>query len=222
MASAAAYYPNEEEAHFGPPGTGGYADYGDGGGGGYYQPGPPQRGLGRGGGGAGMGAMGGGFPPYGYPPGQAPPPGVMIPAAQGYFFCLFFGPPIPPDKSNTATGSRYVEDEYVTAFSDEEADELDSRMTRGLAGLGGLDPHARSKSMLRHNELERERSRRRQNIVKTKGKGKLFPGRLKLSMMNTGLLPIKKGKRQAPAAGPVKSRLFTLAVDMYERISRTS
>ncbi len=87
-----------------------------------------------------------------------------------------------------------MEDEFVTAFSDEEADELDSRMTRGMGGLGGLDPHARSKSMLRYNELERERSNRRQNIVKNKTKNKLFPGRLKLSMMNTGLIPIKRGK----------------------------
>ena len=83
----------------------------------------------------------------------------------------------------------FIEDEYLTAFSDEEADELDSRVGR----MGGHD-HGRAKSLLRYNELERERSRRRQTIVKQKTSSKLFPGKLKLSMMNTGLIPLKKGK----------------------------
>ena len=56
--------------------------------------------------------------------------------------------------------------------------------------------HNRTKSALRANEIERERSRRRQNIVKNKTSSKLFPGKLKLSMMNTGLIPLKKGRIQ--------------------------
>lgn len=139
MAATAGYYPNEEEAHFGPPGTG-YGDYGDGG---YYaQPARPPRGQ-----------------------------------QQQQFW---------PALQNHSGG--FIEDEYVTAFSDEEADDLDSRMARHG------DAHSRAKSLMRYNELERERSRRRQTIVKQKTSSKLFPGKLKLSMMNTGLIPLKKGK----------------------------
>lgn len=139
MAATAGYYPNEEEAHFGPPGTG-YGDYGDGG---YYaQPARPPRGQ-----------------------------------QQQQFW---------PALQNHSGG--FIEDEYVTAFSDEEADDLDSRMARHG------DAHSRAKSLMRYNELERERSRRRQTIVKQKTSSKLFPGKLKLSMMNTGLIPLKKAE----------------------------
>merc|ERR1719273_2395949 len=69
---------------------------------------------------------------------------------------------------------------------------MDSRMSRGQGG--GYDAHSRAKSLLRFNELERERSRRRQTIVKQKTSSKLFPGKLKLSMMNTGLIPLKKAE----------------------------
>lgn len=149
MATPSGYYPNEEEAHFGPPGTGGYGDYGDSG---YYA---PQRQMGH--------APRGGHAPHdGWYRGQG--------GAMG--------------------GVGFIEDEYVTSFSDEEADELDSRMPRG----GAFEGHARAKSLLRFNELERERSRRRQTIVKHKTGSKLFPGKLKLSMMNTGLIPLKKGR----------------------------
>ena len=79
----------------------------------------------------------------------------------------------------------------VTSFSDDEADELDSRLSRRGGPMGD---DSRSKSLMRFNELERERSRRRQDIVKYKTGSKLFPGTLKLQMMNTGLIPIKKGK----------------------------
>lgn len=151
MATPMGYYPNEEEAHFGPPGTGTFAGYGDESGGGYYQPQRPPRQQSWYGGGPG-------------------------------------GGPVNAHHPHASAGG-FIEDEYVTAFSDEEADDLDSRMARGGAG----DAHTRAKSLLRFNELERERSRRRQTIVKQKTSSKLFPGKLKLSMMNTGLIPLKKG-----------------------------
>ena len=81
----------------------------------------------------------------------------------------------------------------VTSFSEEEADELDSRLSRRGNPMGGEDN--RSKSLMRFNELERERSRRRQDIVKYKTGSTGFPGTLKLQMMNTGLIPMKKGKK---------------------------
>lgn len=55
-----------------------------------------------------------------------------------------------------------------------------------------VDPHSRSKSLMRYNELERERSRRRQHIVKQKTGTSIFPS-FKLSMMNSGIIPLKKG-----------------------------
>ena len=147
-APTSGYYPNEEEAHFGPPGTSSYgAEYGDGG---YFSP------------------------------QQRPPRGQT--ATWGYA-----GAPMGPQAGG------FIEDEYVTAFSEEEADELDSRLSR-IQG-GQFESQGRAKSMLRANEIERERSRRRQTIVKNKTGSKLFPGRLKLSMMNTGLIPLKKGKK---------------------------
>ena len=90
-------------------------------------------------------------------------------------------------------------DEYggLTSFSDEEADELDSRLSRfSVGGSGRMLPggESRSKSLMRFNELERERSKRRMDIVKYKTGSESFPGKLKLSMMNTGLIPIKKGR----------------------------
>ena len=45
---------------------------------------------------------------------------------------------------------------------------------------------------MRYNELERERSRRRQHIVKQKTGTSIFPS-FKLSMMNSGIIPLKKG-----------------------------
>ena len=59
-------------------------------------------------------------------------------------------------------------------------------------------------NLLRFNELEKERSCRRQTIVKQKTSSKLFPGKLKLSMIHyekrlthsdehrAGLIPLKK------------------------------
>jgi protein tyrosine phosphatase len=158
MATPSGYYPNEEEAHFGPPGTGTYGtEYGGGGGAGDGYFSGPQRGA--------MQAS------WGYGGGRG---GAM-------------GPP-----------GGFIEDEYVTAFSDEEADDMDSRMSRvHLQGGNFEGSHNRTKSALRANEIERERSRRRQNIVKNKTSSKLFPGKLKLSMMNTGLIPLKKAERDS-------------------------
>jgi len=162
MATPQGYYPNEEEAHFGPPGTGNtYGEYGDGGGGQYY--GQPAR------------------PPRGGQPAQVQwGNGGQLNAGQTQH-------PSHPQQG-------FIEDdEYVTGFSDEEADDYDSRMSRN-PGNGGYDSHSRAKSLLRFNELERERSKRRQTIVKQKTSSKLFPGKLKLSMMNTGLIPLKKAE----------------------------
>ena len=161
MATPQGYYPNEEEAHFGPPGTGNtYGEYGDGGGGQYYgQPArPPRQGQ------PAQVQWGNGGQPHG---GQTQHPSHP---QQGFI----------------------EDDEYVTGFSDEEADDYDSRMSRN-PGNGGYDSHSRAKSLLRFNELERERSKRRQTIVKQKTSSRLFPGGLKLSMMNTGLISLKKG-----------------------------
>merc|ERR1719211_559600 len=85
-----------------------------------------------------------------------------------------------------------------TSFSEEEADELDSRLSRRGGPMGEDN---RSKSLMRFNELERERSRRRQDIVKYKTGSKLFPGTLKLQMMNTGLIPIKKAENDQRTSG---------------------
>ena len=89
-------------------------------------------------------------------------------------------------------------DEYgLTSFSDEEADELDSRLSRFSVGGRALPGgESRSKSLMRFNELERERSKRRMDIVKYKTGSESFPGKIKLSMMNTGLIPIKKGRHR--------------------------
>jgi len=97
-------------------------------------------------------------------------------------------------------------DEYggLTSFSDEEADELDSRLSRfSVGGSGRMLPggESRSKSLMRFNELERERSKRRMDIVKYKTGSESFPGKLKLSMMNTGLIPIKKAENDQATVG---------------------
>ncbi len=55
------------------------------------------------------------------------------------------------------------------------------------------ESHSRSKSVMRFNEIERERSKRRQNIVKQKTTSKFSPGTMKLSLVNAGIIPIKKG-----------------------------
>ena len=92
MAMPSGYYPNEEEAHFGPPGTGTYGEYGGGGGDGYFS--GPQRGA--------------------------------MQASWGYGGRGNMGP----------HSGGFIDDEYVTAFSDEEADDMDSRMSRvHLQGL---------------------------------------------------------------------------------------
>lgn len=140
--------------------------------------------------------------PAGGPPGhmlgQHPSYAIQAPIRGG-----MGGPPRPhpqqdgwyrPGGSSGPGDSYGYMDEYgMTSFSDEEADELDSRLSR-FSGMRGLPGEGRSKSMMRYNELERERTRRRQDIVKYKTKSKLFPGTIKLSMMNTGLIPIKKGR----------------------------
>ncbi len=59
------------------------------------------------------------------------------------------------------------------------------------------EAHSRSKSMMRYNEIERERSRRRQHIVKQKTTSKFSPGTMKLTLMNAGLIPLKKAENDA-------------------------
>eukprot|EP00096_Caligus_rogercresseyi_P001665 TRINITY_DN127_c0_g2_i1.p1 TRINITY_DN127_c0_g2~~TRINITY_DN127_c0_g2_i1.p1 ORF type:complete len:775 (-),score=125.70 TRINITY_DN127_c0_g2_i1:221-2545(-) len=88
----------------------------------------------------------------------------------------------------------YEEYGGITSFSDEEIDGFDSRMSRGMLRSGpGGEP--RAKSMMRYNELERERTMRRQTVVQNQQRGsKFFSGALKLSMMNTGIIPLKKAE----------------------------
>ncbi len=74
-----------------------------------------------------------------------------------------------------------------------------------MSRLGSrVDPNARSKSLMRYNELERERSQRRQHVVKQKTGTSLFPS-FKLSMMNSGIIPLKKGR----FSGHLKHRLVS-------------
>ena len=145
---------------------------------------PPQGGNPQGGGGYGMPApMRGGGPPRPHPQQD----GWYGTSMQQHQSRAGRGPQRPNEYDDG------MNDPYgVTSFSEEEADELDSRLSRRGGPMGDDN---RSKSLMRFNELERERSRRRQDIVKYKTGSKLFPGTLKLQMMNTGLIPIKKGKK---------------------------
>ena len=178
--SATAYYSDDQS--YGGAGTA--SDYGYSDGDQYY---PDAPGMHQQPGGAGQQGTGG----YGMPaPMRGGGPPRPQPQQDGFFQQPGRG------RGGVATRDYDVDgDPYgMTSFSDEEADELDSRLSR-FSGRGepvAEDP--RSKSLMRFNELERERSRRRQDIVKYKTGSKLFPGTLKLSMMNTGLIPIKKGK----------------------------
>ena len=146
---------------------------------------PAGGGQPQGGGGYGMPApMRGGGPPRPHPQqdgwyGTSPP-------MQQHQSRAGRGPPRPNEYD--IDGDPYG----VTSFSEEEADELDSRLSRRGGPMGDDN---RSKSLMRFNELERERSRRRQDIVKYKTGPKLFPGTLKLQMMSSGLIPMKKGKK---------------------------
>uniref|UniRef100_A0A0K2SYQ5 Receptor-type tyrosine-protein phosphatase kappa n=3 Tax=Lepeophtheirus salmonis TaxID=72036 RepID=A0A0K2SYQ5_LEPSM len=90
--------------------------------------------------------------------------------------------------------AEYEEYGGITSFSDEEMDGFDSRMSRGMLRSGpGGEP--RAKSMMRYNELERERTMRRQTVVQNQQRGSnFFSGTLKLSMMNTGIIPLKKAE----------------------------
>ncbi|XP_059098685.1 receptor-type tyrosine-protein phosphatase kappa-like isoform X1 [Tigriopus californicus] len=88
------------------------------------------------------------------------------------------------------------EDDYVHGYSEDEGDEnhLDMRMSR-FSQPGHPHNHGRSKSMMRYNEIERERSKRRQHILKQKTGSKFFPGTFKLSLMNSGVIPLKKAEK---------------------------
>ena len=83
----------------------------------------------------------------------------------------------------------------VTSFGDEDVDELEARMSRFSNTMNTRMEHqARSKSMMRYTEIERERSRRRQKVVLQNERKKLFGGSIKLSMVNAGVIPLRKGK----------------------------
>lgn len=87
------------------------------------------------------------------------------------------------------------DDDYVTSFTDDENEELDARMSRySNTAHGRYEAHSRSKSLMRYNEIERERSRRRQHIVRQKTGSKFSPATFKLSMVNAGVIPLKKGR----------------------------
>ena len=49
-------------------------------------------------------------------------------------------------------------------------------------------------SMVRYTEIEKERSRRRQKVLM--GPAGMWGGTLKLSMVNAGVIPIKKGTNE--------------------------
>ena len=99
----------------------------------------------------------------------------------------------PPAASASAAAAAA---DFVTSFSDDDGEEeLDARMSRYSNTMNArYETHARSKSLMRYNEIERERSKRRQNIVRQKTTSKFSPGTIKLSMMNAGIIPLKKGK----------------------------
>jgi len=61
--------------------------------------------------------------------------------------------------------------------------------TRGRSN----DQEPRSKSMVRYTEIEKERSRRRQKVLM--GPAGMWGGTLKLSMVNAGVIPLKKAER---------------------------
>ncbi len=97
------------------------------------------------------------------------------------------------------------------SFSEDDVDELEARMSRFSNTVNSrMDSHARSKSVMRYNEIERERSKRRQNIVKQKTTSKFSPGTMKLSLMNAGLIPLKKG------------RVFTIYKNVYVSMTEES
>ena len=100
--------------------------------------------------------------------------------------------------------------DFVTSFSDDEGEEeLDVRMSRFSNTMNSrYETHSRSKSLMRYNEIERERSRRRQNIVRQKTTSKFSPGTIKLSMMNAGIIPLKKGELMTHAKISVTTQPF--------------
>jgi hypothetical protein len=101
------------------------------------------------------------------------------------------------DTAGGAAGaSGMLRDDYVTSFSgDEDPDELDARVSRFSNTMNTrYETHSRSKSMMRYTEIERERSRRRQKVVMNKGG--MWGGTLKLQMINSGVIPLKKGKKR--------------------------
>ena len=94
------------------------------------------------------------------------------------------------------------DDDYVTSFTDDENEELDARMSRySNTAHGRYEAHSRSKSLMRYNEIERERSRRRQHIVRQKTGSKFSPATFKLSMVNAGVIPLKKGRMKRKEKG---------------------
>ena len=109
-----------------------------------------------------------------------------------------------PGASSSSTGgqqwagdSRGGEtDDMVASFSDDDVEELDGRSRYSGAMYARQEQQSRSKSLMRYSEIERERSRRRQHIVKQKAVKKFSPGTIKLSMMNAGIIPLKKGKEK--------------------------
>lgn len=91
-----------------------------------------------------------------------------------------------------AAEGRPYEDEYgVTSFSDEDVDDLDQRMSR-MSGEAAA-AHARSQSSKRYQEIERERKRRQLKTAGGETKPS-FPQTIKLTLMNSGLIPLKKAE----------------------------
>ena len=93
----------------------------------------------------------------------------------------------------------YVDEEGFGAappFGDDEAGDLDARMSRlsGEARQAAYEAHQRSQSSKRYQEMERER-KRRQLKTQSGGEKTSFLQATKLSLMNSGLIPLKKGEK---------------------------
>lgn len=121
------------------------------------------------------------------------------------FLCMHVSRYIPGAASSSSGqqwtgGSRGETDDMVASFSDDEAEELEARSRFSNNPRYGGEHQTRSKSLMRYSEIERERSRRRQHIVKQKAVKKFSPGTIKLSMMNAGIIPLKRGTKSMMTA----------------------
>ena len=86
------------------------------------------------------------------------------------------------------------EEEGYGAYGDEEVEDLDNRMDQMTAEQrqAAMEAAQRSQSSKRYQEMERERKRRQLKTAGGAEKTSFFQA-TKLSLMNSGLIPLKKG-----------------------------